>query len=140
MCEGGYSGSYPECLCFCNQESQNFKEGDQIKCNYFPSGEFSSGGCSLCGPDDMFTQPHSDHSQLKTVAIDSAMPFTYYMCICPMSCDAGYTGSYDECTQYCKSQNSYFLNGVEKITYFPWGEFSSGGCSCCGHVNPCQHE
>ncbi|KAJ5076561.1 hypothetical protein M0811_06141 [Anaeramoeba ignava] len=145
MCGAGYDGTEAQCFCFCDQDAGNFPSGSSITCSYFPSGEFSTGGCSLCGPDSTFDEVSQVDSKsgVKVTGITKqnnlrgSVPFPLYVCYCPQECDWGYTGTYDECVSWANSQASRFLNGVEQITYFPWGEFSSGGCSACGHADPC---
>ncbi|KAJ6248012.1 hypothetical protein M0813_18110 [Anaeramoeba flamelloides] len=134
-----YSGNYPSCLCYCNEHADEFPSGDTLHCNYSPSGDFAPGDCSLCGTTNSFNEKQSLNIQTGTVSIDSSIPFEYYTCICPISCSGGYGGTYEQCKEYCQRESSYFLKGVEKITYTPFGDFSQGECKCCGHVDPCVH-
>jgi len=45
-----------------------------------------------------------------------------------------YSGSYESCYAECKQHARWnFAAKAEfQVTYFPFGSFSSGGCTCCG--------
>jgi hypothetical protein len=65
-------------------------------------------------------------------------PFLIKKCICANGNCAFYSGKYDACVGYCQSQGKYWIPaGTYEIGYFPSGQWSSGGCKCCGMVDPC---
>ncbi|KAL0233100.1 hypothetical protein GEMRC1_011845 [Eukaryota sp. GEM-RC1] len=146
-CSFGYTGTSPQCFCWCQQTARSVQARPDARCTYFPSGSFSSGGCSLCASNinsltsetsatEVFEKSLSD--ALIGVETNSGMIFPVRRCRCPGRCEWGYTGSYSACSSWAQSQASSFLNGQYTVTYFPHGMYSSGGCSVCGHTDPCK--
>lgn len=52
-------------------------------------------------------------------------------CVCYMGNCAFYGGTAAQCFCYCNSVSINSKWAGVTITFFPSGEFSSGGCSCC---------
>jgi len=158
-----YTGTEPQCFCWCNNEVARGKVGG--RCTFFPHAQFSSGGCSFCpvsmaGNETVIeasplspaisalaasTDPEAASVEvlnMNTVYDPSAGagapgPFLVTRCFCPNVCTQGYHGTYDACLGWVKQQKDRFL-GDYQWSYFPWSQFSSGGCKVCGPVDPCK--
>ncbi|KAJ3433796.1 hypothetical protein M0813_17731 [Anaeramoeba flamelloides] len=133
-----YGGTYPQCLCYCNEHVKDYKAGDYVTCAYTPNEMDSY--CGICGPDTTPEEPFVGHLEKPSPNDDSDVRFKYYMCICPNGCDVNYLGTLDECKSFRDSRTDFFLNGIENFVYNPSGPFMNGECKCCGHVDPCVHQ
>ncbi|KAL0211625.1 hypothetical protein RCL1_005251 [Eukaryota sp. TZLM3-RCL] len=146
FCGAGYSGSQAACYCFCSNTATSLRLTAQATCTYFPSGSFSSGGCSLCSSqinsnDNYYSliEKSLDQAAVSTTDSNNEIIFPIRKCVCPNTCGWGYTGTYAQCETYARSQAKMFLGESYSFTYFPSGMFSSGGCSVCGNVHPCRY-
>lgn len=158
-----YSGTMSQCFCMCNGMARGGMRVDRV--TYFPSGQFSSGGCGCCpgtrgaavsssaNDNDAsgfgfsaeqignatVTSIHIDEATLKKHMQNAALgntpgPFLVDKCF---GSTGTYSGNYDSCVNMCKGYARQFIGGGYRVNYFPSGQFSSGGCSCCGNVDPC---
>ncbi|KAL0208261.1 hypothetical protein P9112_010848 [Eukaryota sp. TZLM1-RC] len=149
-CNFGYSGTNAQCFCWCQQTANAIGASSDARCTYFPSGQFSSGGCSLCASninslsltdEESVTENKLEESKADAVVAledNNTRIFPLRRCKCPSQCSWGYSGTYQQCTSWARSIASLFLNGQYTVTYFPRAQFSSGGCSACGNTDPCK--
>ncbi|KAL0233367.1 hypothetical protein GEMRC1_012112 [Eukaryota sp. GEM-RC1] len=147
-CGSGYRGSIVDCYCWCQRTANSLKASSDAKCSHFPSGSYSSGGCSLCASNinsltgetsaaEVFEKSLSD--ALIGVETNSGMIFPVRRCRChDGTCDWGYSGTSSQCSAWARSQSSRFINGQYTVSFFPRGMYSSGGCSVCGQTDPCK--
>ncbi|CAF4002430.1 unnamed protein product, partial [Rotaria sp. Silwood1] len=136
ICRGsgpsGYQGTIEQCYCECNRAVQN---GFRAKtCSWFPTGQFSTGGCSYC--------EQRRKRQSKKVENDSSVPtpFLVQKCSC-IGCDSfssAYLGTLEQCQARCQSMENSFVNGQVTSSYLPNGFYSKGSCNCCGYKDPCE--
>lgn len=140
----------------CNGAS---KQGIPVtRVTYFPHGQFSSGGCGCCPgrkglanselATSIFTAERIGNATVVTAMASDFVatklengaqaytpgPFLVDKCF---GSTGTYTGNYDSCVNMCKGYARNFVTGSYTVSFFPWGQFSSGGCKCCGSVDPC---
>jgi hypothetical protein len=151
-----YTGTQGQCFCMCNGA---VKMGIPVtRATWFPSGQFSSGGCGCCPGRKSLSNSESDASivsdervanativthMLDTASIEKMkngafanQPGPFFLDKC-FSAGRTYNGNYDSCVNFCKGYARQFPLGSWSVNFFPSGQFSTGGCSCCGAVDPC---
>jgi len=123
---GGYSGSQAQCYCWAQGYLRRNRAVGQV--TYFPRAQFSSGGCSVC------TTGSGDGNGLIPIGVGFCNGATFAGGKC-----SGYSGNYDSCMQWCQatSRAKGFL-GEAQCTFIPRAQFSVGGCSVSGSMDPCR--
>ncbi|KAL0242690.1 hypothetical protein GEMRC1_005253 [Eukaryota sp. GEM-RC1] len=147
-CGSGYSGSVVDCFCWCQRAAASMGTSYDATCSHFPSGSFSSGGCSLCDSTirslstETFVVEIFEKSLSEAImGVDSnhGKIFPVHRCKChDGTCNWGFSGNYNQCDAWANGQAYRFLNGQYTVSFFPRGSYSSGGCSICGQTDPCK--
>ncbi|KAJ3436683.1 hypothetical protein M0812_18745 [Anaeramoeba flamelloides] len=78
-----YDGTFPNCLCWCNDHVDEFSNKNGLKCNYLPDNQDSSGGCALCGTgsNEVFEKANEIYS--IGAKADSDIRFSFFTSVCP---------------------------------------------------------
>ncbi|KAG9394204.1 hypothetical protein J8273_4306 [Carpediemonas membranifera] len=145
-----YIGNEFSCFCSCQH---SLPKGATGRCNYLGG---DPAGCTFCVDErgeinDDFQAPIAIKAPTSSPVIGSgyvgktgqAPAFALKQTVClgghDMEFDCNpYTGSDAECMNWCKTIAAEYIYGEYTCGFLPWGEFSSGGCTVTGQVDPCR--
>jgi len=127
----GYTGSESQCFCWA-QNTCNMEHCQTGTVTYFPSGEFSSGGCTMCPSGT------SNEKVIFYVGVFYCNGGTHQDPVSGIiECNL-YIGEQPGCFNWCnQTAYDYKFAGEFTCTYIPNGEFSQGSCMVRGNQNPC---
>ncbi|KAL0218309.1 hypothetical protein RCL1_009157 [Eukaryota sp. TZLM3-RCL] len=138
-----YFGDNDACFCWCQTNARYRSVSPAATCSYIPRTSGSHGFCSLCDPSISSSDfiPELTNSIQNSIQIDSNndLIFPIRKCKCQGgNCDWGFSGNYDQCVAWAKTQAGSFLGNQFSVSYIPRGGRFQGMCSVCGLTDPCK--
>ncbi|KAL0218129.1 hypothetical protein RCL1_008977 [Eukaryota sp. TZLM3-RCL] len=144
-----YAGTIENCYCFCQQQAKTRTLSAAATCTYSPRiMGYTNGHCSLCddylpASSDGFAQYFSGSLPEEAEAVSTLhnvnFIFPVRRCKCPSrDCNRAFSGTYEQCIAWAKTQASLFVDGKWTATYVPRSTVYMGGCTVCGPTDPCK--